>query len=124
MQNINIARHGITDRLKSHWKLFDQLWAAFVPVAKAVLAVQGLVAVEWPNRCKYWRDSRVLRFLAQHAFQNALVAACMYGMRPLGPHAPDEFLGKLWRVSSNSAHSSTWQRWRKQLALVPWEWVG
>ena len=99
MQNLNIARYGVTDRLKGHWKLFRQLWRAFVRIARHVLNAHGLVAIEWPHRCKYWRDSRVAKFLRDNGFSTALVAACMYGRRPQREHQADEYIGKIWRVS-------------------------
>ena len=103
MQNVNIARHGITPKLEGHWRRFKLQWEAFARVAKAVRALpEGLVAIEWPVRCKYWRDSRVQRLLKSGPWHSAHVAGCMYGMRPQRVHEPEEFVHKLWRVSTTS----------------------
>ena len=100
MQNVNIARFGVTPKLQGHWKQFHKHWAAFQQVAKAVLAAHGLVAIEWPLRCAYWQDSRVQRLLKSSVCHKSLVAGCMYGMRPQREHADDEYVGKLWRIQS------------------------
>ena len=103
MQNLNIARYGITEKLKGHWKRFHQHWEAFLRLAEAVRHLPiGLVAIEWPVRCKYWQDSRVQRLFKSGSWHKALVAGCMYGMRPQREHGHDEFVHKLWRVSTTS----------------------
>ena len=65
-------------------------------IAVPVLQGGGLVANEWPLRCAYWHDRRVRRFTAN--FHKAVIYGCMHGMRPVGPHAEDEYIGKAWRV--------------------------
>ena len=86
LQNINIARHGVTDKLRSHWKLFKSLWTAFQRLAYAVQDTDGLVAIEWPVRCAYWRDARVERFQVKCGLSfKALASACAFGMRPQRP---------------------------------------
>ena len=101
LQQVNIARFGVTEKLREHWRVFRQLWRALEIIARRVMRSHGLVAIEWPLRCAYWRDGRVLRFLGRAPFSKAVVAACMHGMRPQKAHAPDEFIGKEWRVSAN-----------------------
>mgnify|MGYP003325390115 CR=1 FL=1 len=103
LQNINIARFGVTDKLRSHWKQFKSLWTVFQQLATAVQATNGLVAVEWPLRCAYWHDARVERFLVKHKLIKAVATACAFGMRPQRPHTPSEFIGKQWRISTNCA---------------------
>ena len=103
MQNINIARYGITEKLKGHWKRFHQHWEVFLRLAEAVRNLpKGLVAIEWPARCKYWQDCRVQRLLKSGSWHKALVAGCMYGMRPQRKHELNEYVHKLWRVSTTS----------------------
>ena len=101
MQNINVSRFGVTDKLRAHWKEFRQLWNAFLPLARSVHASGGLVAIEWPTRCTYWRDHSVLRLLRQLKACSATLAACMYGLRPQKDHDADEYIGKTWRLSTN-----------------------
>ena len=103
MQNINKARYGITPRLKEHWRIFRKLWKSFSELAKAVTDISGLIAIEWPIRCAYWQDGRVKRVVKTAQFSHAVVAACMYGMRPQCAHEPDQYIGKCWRISANSA---------------------
>ena len=101
-QIVNVAKFGVTEKLKNHWKLFTKLWKVFERVANAVMQSRGLIAIEWPLRCGYWQDKRVKRFLAKAECQRAVAAACMFGMRPQRQHADDEYIGKSWRVSTTS----------------------
>ena len=104
MQNCNVPRYGITEKLRAHWTLFRQLWTAFVPLAKYVSVTGGIIIIEWPVRCTYWHDRRVLSLLRQTMCEyKAIVAGCMYGLRPQQRHDPDQFLGKTWRLSTNSS---------------------
>ena len=45
----------------------------------------------------------MLRCLKRWHCSKAVVAACMYGMRPKRASAPDELMSKTWRVSSSCA---------------------
>ena len=103
LQRINIARYGVTAKLKHHWAQFRALWSAFELVSSATTKVGGLIALEWPLRCSYWHDRRVKRLLVGGSFHNASVAACAYGLRPQGDHAEFDFIGKVWRVAANNA---------------------
>ena len=103
MQNANIARYGITPKLRNHWKQFHDLWAAFRETASAVLRNNGLVAIEWPIRCRYWQDNRVRRLLSSGEWHRANVAACMYGMRPQAVHAENDFIGKVYCIRTTCA---------------------
>ena len=42
---------------------------------------QGIVAIEWPKRCKYWYDRRVHAYLAkwENVFE-AIIHGCAYGL--------------------------------------------
>ena len=101
MQNLNVSRFGVTEKLRAHWKEFRLLWNAFLPLARAVHTAGGLVAIEWPTRCTYWRDHSVLRLLRRLRASTATMAACRYGLRPQRNHDPDEYIGKTWRLSTN-----------------------
>ena len=103
LQNANIARYGVTEKLKSHWKTFRKLWKVFRQLADAVLAAQGLVAIEWPVRCKYWHDSQVMCYLKKARYHKAVADGCMFGLQPQREHESDEFLSKAWRVSTTCA---------------------
>ena len=106
MQNMNVARHGVTEKLRGHWRLFHTLWSAFAPLALAVHSGGGLVAIEWPLRCTYWHDARVVRLLNKLNCSRAVLAGCMYGLRPKSKkdgEDDDLFLSKSWRVSANDS---------------------
>ena len=103
MQNLNISRFGVTEKLQGHWRQFKLLWTVFQRLAAAVHDSGGIVAIEWPVRCKYWQDSRVLRTIRKYTLSKAVAAACMFGLRPQQSHLPDEFIGKEWRISTNCA---------------------
>ena len=103
MQNANIPRFGITKKLLGHWKQFRTLWTVFERLAAAVHDAGGIVAIEWPVRCKCWQDSRVLRTIRKYSLVKSIAAACMFGLRPQRSHLPDEFIGKQWRISTNFA---------------------
>ena len=108
-QVVNKARYGPTAKLQGHWKLFRQLWRAFQRIAGPALSNGGFVCNEWALRCAYWHDERVVHFLK--AFFKSLVYGCLYGLRPVGPHAEDEYLGKAWRIScSGKAFAGSLER--------------
>ena len=103
-QVVNRARFGVTAKLQRHWAQFRKHWTAFRTIAATVLQGGGLVANEWPLRCAYWHDRKVGRFIAH--FHKAVIHGCMHGMRPVGPHAEDQFIGKAWRVDSSDEEFS------------------
>ena len=101
LQRINQARYGVTAKLKHHWAVFRALWSSFEPLATATAKAGGLIAIEWPKGCSYWHDRRVKRLL-QRGFTFASAAACAFGLRPQGPYADNEYIGKVWRVATNN----------------------
>ena len=103
MQNLNIARFGVTEKLLGHWKDFKVLWTSFQQIADSVHMAGGIIAIEWPVRCRYWQDPRVLRAVKKFALAKSVAAACMFGLRPQRSHLPNEFIGKQWRISTNCA---------------------
>jgi hypothetical protein len=57
--DVNIALGVGLGRIEAHWRDFGILWDNFVIVAKVVIDIEGVVALEWPGRCKCWLDPRV-----------------------------------------------------------------
>ena len=100
-QQVNIARWGLTAKLQAHWAAFRALWKVFRQLAGAVQEAGGLSCVEWPLRCAYWHDKKVLQLLG--GWSKALVHGCMYGLQPIAPDHQDKYLLKAWRISSSSA---------------------
>ena len=99
-QTVNIARFGVTPKLRGHWEEFRSLWNSFSQVARLVLQCKGLVANEWPQRCQYWHDRKVKQMIKH--FTNTTIDSCAYGLRPVRAHAADEYIGKPWRIAASS----------------------
>jgi hypothetical protein len=81
---------------------FQSIRNNFVVAAKAVIDLGGIVAIEWPERCKYWLDPRVCDFLEHYQFGQQVFRGCAYGLVTrynLPLHTP---MKKLWRCSSNN----------------------
>ena len=99
-QFINLKRGPETvAKIKLHWKLFKRLWAAFELVATHALNVGARVFVEWPRRCAYWRNDRVVKFLTAHGFINADFDGCMYGLVATKGRDAGMPIQKPWRVA-------------------------
>ena len=63
-QRVNMTLGASTRaKVKQHWKLFKQLWVAFVRVAEIVIPRGVSVCIEWPRSCAYWHDKAVKKFL-------------------------------------------------------------
>ena len=101
-QIVNVARLGVTDKLRGHWALFRRFWRNFERLARLVTSGGGVVALEWPNRCAYWKERAVLKLVKD--FSKAIVQGCEYGLKPSHPPAgkEDHLLYKQWRVVSSS----------------------
>ena len=99
-QFINIKRGPETvAKIKLHWKLFKRLWAAFEVVATHALSVGARVLVEWPRRCAYWKNDRVVKFLSKHGFVFADFDGCMYGLVAVKGRDAGMPIQKPWRVA-------------------------
>ena len=86
-------------RLRGLQSIFSQLWKHFETVAEAVLQKEGVVVIEWPTSCRYWKDPRVQRFLHENGFDKAQIHGCAYRLAaPCG--AP---VKKPWALASNDA---------------------
>jgi hypothetical protein len=71
-------------------------------MAQAVVAIEGVVAIEWPASCAYRKVDGVASFLEQREFDSRIFHGCVCGLvsrcnAPLG--TPIE---KPWRCSSNN----------------------
>eukprot|EP00975_Prorocentrum_lima_P007105 1526601-Prorocentrum_lima.AAC.1 len=53
-------------RLRELWRTYRKLWRNMTILAKLVLDKGGIIAIEWPRGCSYWRDGCVRRFVAEH----------------------------------------------------------
>ena len=99
-QYINLTRGPETvAKIKLHWKLFKRLWAAFEVVAEHALSVGARVFVEWPRRCAYWKNDKVVRFMAKHRFNVTDFDGCMYGLVAASGNMAGMPIQKPWRVA-------------------------
>jgi hypothetical protein len=84
------------------------LWGNFVVAAKAIIRIDGVVVIEWPDRCNYWLDPRVDDFLEKYQFGQKVFHGCAYGLVtrynvPL--HKP---MKKPWKCSSDNPKMLTY----------------
>jgi hypothetical protein len=71
-------------------------------MAQAVIAIKGVVAIEWPASRTYWKVDGVVSFLERHEFGSSIFHGCACGLvsrfiAPLGTP-----IKKPWRCSSNN----------------------
>ena len=67
---------------------------------EVVLRQGGIVAIEWPNRCRYWNEGDVRKFVAKRSLSIAHVHACEYGMQSIKDKS--KRLQKIWHVKTSS----------------------
>ena len=79
--NINSSK-GRTRKLAGHLRLYRALFKTFSVASKLAVSLGGLVVLEWPVRCAYWRHVPVLRLLRKLNTIKATIHGCMYNMRP------------------------------------------
>ena len=62
-QNGNKYRPNYDKRMAAHYKLWSQLFDNFLIAAQAVVRRGGHLVLEWPSRCRYWKDPKVKTLL-------------------------------------------------------------
>ena len=72
-----------------------------VTVAIACRANGGIIAMEWPKGCSYWRERKVKTFLAGMGMQQYHFDGCMYGLCSSAPKTLGVPLRKPWTVASD-----------------------
>ena len=90
--------HAKLEKLQNHRSLFRKLFTNFETLADIVIAKGGVVCIEWPTPCKYWRDPQVLAFTRRHHFVKTQFHGCAYGLQ----NRKGNFMKKPWSVSTNS----------------------
>jgi hypothetical protein len=100
-QTLNIQRGVGLGKIDQHWADFRLLWDSFLIAAKTVMDTDGVVTIEWPARCKSWRDLRVLDFLKKYKFVSNVLHGCDYGLKAWYNAPIGQPLKKPWRGSSN-----------------------
>jgi hypothetical protein len=61
-QTLNLALGQGIEHIKAHWSDFRLLWGNLMIVARTVIDIKGVVAIECPERCRYWKDPQVDQF--------------------------------------------------------------
>jgi hypothetical protein len=79
-----------------------------VIVAKAMIDIGGIVAVEWPGKCKYWREPDVEDFLKEFRFDLSVFHGCACELVTRHSPRPNKPMKKLWRCSSNNPKMLTY----------------
>ena len=89
------------ERMAAHYELWNKLFDNFVIAAQAVVARGGHLVLEWPARCRYWRDPKVKALLniAELGWKNVHVKACAHGQRIMSGKHKGKALTKLWRLA-------------------------
>ena len=71
-------------------------------VAARCMERGGIVVIEWPRRCEYWRDRRVEKFLADHNMSSHDFDGCQYGIVSIKRGQEGVPIRKPWRIATNS----------------------
>ena len=88
--------------MREHKLLFAKLWRRFEGVAAKCLDVGGVIVVEWPRRCDYWKEPRVQAFLAKHHLCSHVFDGCQYGVTSIRKGLEEVPIRKPWRIATNS----------------------
>eukprot|EP00959_Pyramimonas_sp_CCMP1952_P011085 232184-Pyramimonas_sp.AAC.1 len=68
-------------------------------VARAVHKAGGVVCIEWPTQCKYWRDPQVKDFMRELEFVKTVLHGRAYGLKD----SKGNFMKKPWTIASTSS---------------------
>ena len=84
---------------KAPLEAFQASLEAFEIVATHALKIGARVFIEWPRRCAYWKNDRVVKFLTAHKFVNSDFDGCMYGLVATRGRDAGMPIQKPWRVA-------------------------
>ena len=101
-QNGNIHRPNHAKRMAAHYKLWNELFDNYVIAAQAVVQRGGHLVLEWPSRCRYWKQPKVKALLGitELGWKDMRVKACAHGQRILTGKDKGKALTKVWRLVS------------------------
>jgi hypothetical protein len=86
-QTLYIHRGVGLEKIEQHWADFRLQWDNSPIAAKAVMDIDGVATIEWPEGCKYWKDLRVPNVLKKSKFASNAFHGCAYGpMQRLDNH--------------------------------------
>ena len=69
LQQLNKHLPGHRAKMAAHRKLWEKLFSNFLILAQAVVIKGGHLIIEWPSRCTYWKDPKVVHLLQNHSIQ-------------------------------------------------------
>jgi hypothetical protein len=46
------------EKIEGHSRDFRLLWSNFESMARVVVDIGSKVVIEWPERCKYWKENQ------------------------------------------------------------------
>ena len=98
LQAANAHLPGALRRMAAHLKLFRVLWRHAVIIMDAVLASGGIVAIEWPTSCAYWRFKQVKDYIKRNHLHKVKVHGCAFDMR----NSTGGIVYKPWTIASSS----------------------
>jgi hypothetical protein len=81
-QTLNIALGVGLEKIEARWRDSRVLWGNFVIASKAAIDMGGIVAIEWPERCKYCLDPCVDGFLKKCQFDQTYSMVVRAGLLP------------------------------------------
>ena len=84
-----------------HKQIWELLFNNFLRVAEVVVQRRGHLLLEWPNKCRYWKEPKVLSLLGlSFRWRDLRVRACAHGQ--VIQHGPEKgkFPTKVWRLAT------------------------
>ena len=98
LQAANAHLPGATRWMTAHLRLFRALWRNAVIIMDAVLASGGIVAIEWPSSCAYWRFQQVKDYIKNNHLHKVKVLGCAFDMR----NSKGGIVYKPWTIATSS----------------------
>ena len=88
--------------MAQHYKLWNELFDNCVIAAQAIVQRGGHLVLEWPSRCRYWKQPKVKALLGitDLGWKSMRVKACAHGQRILTGKDKGKALTKVWRLVS------------------------
>eukprot|EP00959_Pyramimonas_sp_CCMP1952_P052579 1099386-Pyramimonas_sp.AAC.1 len=85
-------------RLRGIRTNFRYLFWNFREVARVAHKAGGVICIERPTRCNYWRDPQVKSFLRELDFVKTALHGCAYGLKD----SRGNFMKKPWTIATTS----------------------
>ena len=74
--------HGKLNRLRGLRTEFRQLFWTLCRLAQEfVFPYDGLICIEWPATCTYWKDPQVRDFICARQLSKTVLHGCAYGLK-------------------------------------------